>query len=972
MCITCNDTKTVNLLVNTDPTRTLSTRVRFVKDVEKRFKALRKVVADRIESGALLKRDDIGFTINTTAAEWRSKYDPDKIPEFMEWLEEQNNNFILSKGGKGIQTFPTQTTPIFPGRASFDTKTQTTTRVLGGVEGRWTDVHIRSAYQKGVQRARLELRKGGVDIPTFESTSEGIGGIFNAPFHVDRVQLAYSQTFTGMQGVTKAMEAPIARVLATGMAEGRNPRALALQIAGIKGEINKVGLSRARTLARTEVIRAHHGANIAEFRAFAIEDVIVKAEWLTAGDNRVCPRCDVMEGQIFKLDEIEPLIPLHPNCRCVAIPITPRNKKFGKPKGEDQSVRGFAGKLPPCLDTNEVRLTLNAPIACISKKDKIRALRAKKAFVPSTKAMQRLGKANEVSLAKLIKGESFITNEPFDVIVKAAGKRAHMIEVKTLIKTKTDKITMRKASRLRKLAEAAKHRGGQVHTVVFDARGKGRPKIFYSQGVGSFRLGGMRKVSQKELKGIFSSGRATSSPIRIKPIAKIKETTVGWKRVSSGKDFVPQMSKMTGKGLTLTGDKQAFVREFGNTLGRDFNRVFNDPKNKGLRAFAKKNPLKEFNFQRPHKIQYTGPSNSGVGSNLTNAFYDESKKSIHTGMKGYNTSNTLRLSEDVFNVTGNDFAGMVRHEYGHHILENGGKKFTDAYYRVWSKYENQMRISDYGTANYREQFAEAWAAFTSPKYATTPALRLHSGIEKLFTKFIQGEGGFGKEVVKKIVKKVPKVKKIKSTVGGWKKISTKKEFEKGMSSLLGKNFKVKGLSSGAEDVFIKKYANDVGESLTNMAKGHGKLEKLMKKKTLKSFVFDDADKVKWVQYTGDRAKKVDAFYKNKEITASLKGFSNRQQLKAGNGVFNVTGNDFAGMIRHEYGHHIYNSIPQSTQDKFIDIFINENTRGVSKYADTNVLELFAESFAAFTSPSFSKVKSKIPSSIEKFLVNLFD
>ena len=355
MCAICCENNNLRLITNVDPTHTLSTRRRFVADIDKRFRALKKEVIEHIEAGSLLKRDNPfgGFTINVTASEWRSRYDPDRIPEFLEWLEEQNNKFILSKSGSGIQVFPSQTTPLFPGQASFDAKTQTTTRVLGGVEGRWTDIHIRSAYQKGVQQARINLRKQGIDIPSFESTAEGLSGVFNAPFHADRVQLAFTQTYSGLQGVTKAMEAPIARTIALGMAEGRNPKALAREIARIKGTIDKAGLNRARTLARTEVIRAHHGANIAEFRAIGIEEVIIKAEWLTAGDNRVCPRCESLEGQIFKLDEIEPMIPLHPNCRCVAIPIVPRKgkgasavqRKATRPEGANWTRAGTPKKI---------------------------------------------------------------------------------------------------------------------------------------------------------------------------------------------------------------------------------------------------------------------------------------------------------------------------------------------------------------------------------------------------------------------------------------------------------------------------------------------------------------------------------------------------------------------------------------------------------------------------------------------------
>lgn len=336
MCITCNKKLTINQIIQMDPTRTISTRKRFVSQVNRRFARLKREVRQHILEGSLLKREfDFLLTlkINTTAAEWRSLYDPNKIPDFMEWLEEQNNKFILSKGGEGIEVFipPGQTTPLFPGQASAEV----TVKVSGQQVENWTDVHIRSAYQKGVQRARQELRKAGVDLPSFESQPSGLSGVFNAPFHVDRVQLAFTQTFEGLKGITKAMDAPISRAMAEGMARGDSPRIIAKRIAGIqvdiggvikKSEIFKIQ-QRARTLARTEVIRAHHNASINEYEAAGITGVKVKAEWSTAGFN-VCPICSANEGRIFTLNQIRGLIPVHPNCRCVAIPIVQSDKKF--------------------------------------------------------------------------------------------------------------------------------------------------------------------------------------------------------------------------------------------------------------------------------------------------------------------------------------------------------------------------------------------------------------------------------------------------------------------------------------------------------------------------------------------------------------------------------------------------------------------------------------------------------------------
>jgi very-short-patch-repair endonuclease len=67
-------------------------------------------------------------------------------------------------------------------------------------------------------------------------------------------------------------------------------------------------------IARTETIRAHHMATIQEYRNWAVFDIIVQAEWMTAGDNRVCDRCASMQGNIYTLDQIEGMIPLHPQC----------------------------------------------------------------------------------------------------------------------------------------------------------------------------------------------------------------------------------------------------------------------------------------------------------------------------------------------------------------------------------------------------------------------------------------------------------------------------------------------------------------------------------------------------------------------------------------------------------------------------------------------------------------------------------
>jgi SPP1 gp7 family putative phage head morphogenesis protein len=139
------------------------------------------------------------------------------------------------------------------------------------------------------------------------------------------------------------MEQQISRVLSQGLIDGDNPILLARKlVAVIDGTgAGKLGITdtlgrfipakrRAQLLARTEIVRAHHLATVQEYRNWAVQGVVVKAEWMTAGDNRVCNQCADLQGSIFTLDEIQNMIPLHPQCRCVALPFKPEYRTGGQ------------------------------------------------------------------------------------------------------------------------------------------------------------------------------------------------------------------------------------------------------------------------------------------------------------------------------------------------------------------------------------------------------------------------------------------------------------------------------------------------------------------------------------------------------------------------------------------------------------------------------------------------------------------
>lgn len=139
---------------------------------------------------------------------------------------------------------------------------------------------------------------------------------------------------------------------------------------------------------------------------------------------------------------------------------------------------------------------------------------ALKTHKPSTARKQRWADKTEANIRRLIGGESTGDNAPTDVNVVFGGT-THGIEVKVLLDNTNDKITMHPESRTRKIAWAKKHHAG-LHTVVVDDRDRfGSPgysghKIYYREGVGSFRLEAMQQVSPRELRRLISSSKKSA------------------------------------------------------------------------------------------------------------------------------------------------------------------------------------------------------------------------------------------------------------------------------------------------------------------------------------------------------------------------------------------------------------------------------------------------------------------------------
>ena len=304
---------------NYDPTHTTVLRNMFARDMKRRFAEIIRAVKIGVYTNDCfgLKPKIRAFQITPPAEEaFAFARSSAKLSAFMKWLQQQ-----IDKGLLTVQELE---------------------QVGTSIEAVWMNMYLYDAYKRGVIRARMEMRNAGMDIPTIDETG-GIGLVLGLPMHLERIGLIFTRTFTGLKGITDAMDHVISQILAQGLAEGDGPALLSRKIvAAIDGTgLGELGITdrlgrfipaerRAMMLARTEIIRAHHLATIQEYRNWAALKIYLKAEWRTGRDDRVCPECAKMEGKVFTLDEAEGMIPAHPNCRCIFLPWSEELLQYAK------------------------------------------------------------------------------------------------------------------------------------------------------------------------------------------------------------------------------------------------------------------------------------------------------------------------------------------------------------------------------------------------------------------------------------------------------------------------------------------------------------------------------------------------------------------------------------------------------------------------------------------------------------------
>lgn len=296
---------TLNTAHRADPSHTTVLRNRFVRDVNKRWNVIKRDIRISIVNNDCfgIQPDILRIFTPIPIKAFEFLRTSEKVSRFMSWLQQQEDAGIL----KMIRR---------PGAA---------------IESAWSDIYIESAYAKGIRRSYTELNKAGY------ITQIPIGGIRAAmshPIHADRVGIIYSRTFEDLKSVTAVMNAQSRRLitdgltsgLARGIAEGKNPRIIARELyKDVANRVDKIGKVRARMIARTEVLNAHNEALHAQYQRTQEQLGIPIFIDVSLGANP-CPICiDLEAGGPYPLEVTRGMLPAHPNCVCVPIPV--RRKK---------------------------------------------------------------------------------------------------------------------------------------------------------------------------------------------------------------------------------------------------------------------------------------------------------------------------------------------------------------------------------------------------------------------------------------------------------------------------------------------------------------------------------------------------------------------------------------------------------------------------------------------------------------------
>lgn len=275
-------------LLQVDPSRTTLLRRRFLREISNRIRTIQTAMHKW-----LVTDDELGLKprpkLKLLQRTYQFATNPAKVRAFRRWLQDQVDRGLLEVDNAGRP---------------------------------WASEYVESAYKKGMERAYVQANKAELaaptDYPFAASREQFVRTAFFTAETLEKIELVSTRAWEGMKDISTSMGQQMNRILADGLANGYGPEKIARNM---DNAIRKIDRTRARVIARTELIYAHAEGQLDGYKKLGIDTVTAEVEWMTAGDERVCDQCAGMEGQRYTVDEAHGLIPIHPNCRCAWRPV---------------------------------------------------------------------------------------------------------------------------------------------------------------------------------------------------------------------------------------------------------------------------------------------------------------------------------------------------------------------------------------------------------------------------------------------------------------------------------------------------------------------------------------------------------------------------------------------------------------------------------------------------------------------------
>jgi SPP1 gp7 family putative phage head morphogenesis protein len=260
-----------------DPTNTITLRRKAAAEVDARFNRLKRAIRSAFKDGGLKTNIE-----RARQGRFDDLLDQVKVDEFNRYFHDQVELEILRQDNLSY--------------------------IEKGKEDHWLNKHIGEGYRRGAIKMRFAAERMMPNLLKLPDYSP-----FSNPQHVQRAELIFKKAYSDLEGVTQVMEKQMSRILADGILRGHSVKKVAKEM---ESRVDKIGKTRAKLIARTEIIESHSSSAIMEADLLEQQTgVTIKMKWISAGDSRVRPEHIDRDGQVYTRAEASNLIG-EPNCRC--------------------------------------------------------------------------------------------------------------------------------------------------------------------------------------------------------------------------------------------------------------------------------------------------------------------------------------------------------------------------------------------------------------------------------------------------------------------------------------------------------------------------------------------------------------------------------------------------------------------------------------------------------------------------------